>query len=176
MTTRRRFTGEFKAKAVLEALRGDKTIQEIAARHKVHPNQVSTWKQRALEGMRRSSRRGRSGYEGTMRGRSGTCTRRPPRRRCCHLDGRQGPVYGQHLHRAPLALDEVRGRLRARALRRLPGPTGHRPMDGVLQHPKASLRPGWLHPGRGLPEGIAGGEANRAPPFACPSAGSTGTG
>ncbi len=30
MTTRRRFTGEFKA---LEALRGDKTVQEIAARH-----------------------------------------------------------------------------------------------------------------------------------------------
>ena len=41
MTTRRRFTGEFKAKVALEALRGDKTIQEIAARHKVHPNQVS---------------------------------------------------------------------------------------------------------------------------------------
>ena len=52
MTTRRRFTGEFKAKVALEALRGDKTIQEIAARHKVHPNQVSTWKQRAVEGMK----------------------------------------------------------------------------------------------------------------------------
>ena len=37
MTTRRRFTGEFKAKVALEALRGDKTIQEIAVRHKVHP-------------------------------------------------------------------------------------------------------------------------------------------
>ena len=47
MSTRRRFTGEFKAKVALEALRGDKTIQEIAARHRVHPNQVSTWKQRA---------------------------------------------------------------------------------------------------------------------------------
>ena len=41
MTTRRRFTGEFKAKVALDALRGDKTIQERAARHKVHPNQVS---------------------------------------------------------------------------------------------------------------------------------------
>ena len=47
MSTRRRFTGEFKAKVALEALRGDKTIQEIATRHKVHPNQVSAWKQRA---------------------------------------------------------------------------------------------------------------------------------
>ncbi len=41
MPARRRFTGEFKANVALEALRGDKTIQEIAARHKVHPNQVS---------------------------------------------------------------------------------------------------------------------------------------
>ena len=32
MSTRRRFTGEFKAKVALEALRGDKTIQEIAMR------------------------------------------------------------------------------------------------------------------------------------------------
>ena len=35
MTTRRRFSGEFKVKVALEALRGAKTIQEIAARHKV---------------------------------------------------------------------------------------------------------------------------------------------
>jgi transposase len=42
MTTRRRFTGEFKARVALEALRGDKTVQEIASKHKVHPNQVST--------------------------------------------------------------------------------------------------------------------------------------
>lgn len=51
MTTRRRFTGDFKAKVALEALRGDKTIQEIATRHKVHPNQVSTWKRQAMEGL-----------------------------------------------------------------------------------------------------------------------------
>ena len=41
MSTRRRFSGDFKAKVALEALRGDKTIQEIATRHKVHPNQGS---------------------------------------------------------------------------------------------------------------------------------------
>ena len=44
MTNRRRFTAEFKARVALEALRGDKTIQQIAAKHKVHPNQVSAWK------------------------------------------------------------------------------------------------------------------------------------
>ena len=52
MTTRRRFTGEFKAKVALEALCGDKTTQEVAVRHNVHPNQVSTWKQRTVEGMK----------------------------------------------------------------------------------------------------------------------------
>ncbi len=33
MTTRRRFTAEFKARVALETLRGDKTVQEIAAKH-----------------------------------------------------------------------------------------------------------------------------------------------
>jgi transposase-like protein len=51
MTTRRRFTADFKAKVALEALRGDRTIQEIAAKHKVHPNQVSTWKRQAVDGL-----------------------------------------------------------------------------------------------------------------------------
>ncbi len=50
MTTRRQFTADFKAKVALEALRGDKTIQEIAAKHKVHPNQVSTWKRQTANG------------------------------------------------------------------------------------------------------------------------------
>ena len=50
MTTRRQFTADFKAEVALEALRGDKTIQEIAAKHKVHPNQVSTWKRQTVNG------------------------------------------------------------------------------------------------------------------------------
>jgi transposase len=50
MTTRRRFTGEFKARVALEALRGDKTVQ-VASKHKVHPNQVSTWKRQAIDGL-----------------------------------------------------------------------------------------------------------------------------
>ncbi len=51
MTTRRRFAADFKAKVALEALHGDKTIQEIATRYKVHPNQVSTWKRRERDGL-----------------------------------------------------------------------------------------------------------------------------
>lgn len=51
MTARRRFGAEFKARVALEALRGDKTIQEIASKHKVHPNQVSKWKRQAMDGL-----------------------------------------------------------------------------------------------------------------------------
>ena len=64
MTTRRRFTGDFKAKVALEALRGDKTIQEIATKHKVHPNQVSTWKRQAMEGIARWTEPLRIGIKG----------------------------------------------------------------------------------------------------------------
>lgn len=48
---RRKFTDTFKAQVAVEALRGDRTIQEIAAKHNVLPTQVSTWKKQALEGM-----------------------------------------------------------------------------------------------------------------------------
>tara|TARA_R110002110_G_C13294952_1_gene703778 strand:- start:344 stop:622 length:279 start_codon:yes stop_codon:yes gene_type:complete len=48
---RRKFTDNFKAQVALEALRGDRTIQEIAARHIVLPTQVSAWKKQAVEGM-----------------------------------------------------------------------------------------------------------------------------
>ena len=51
MTTRHRCTSDFKAWVALEALRGDKTIQEISAEHKVHPNQVSAWKYQAVDGL-----------------------------------------------------------------------------------------------------------------------------
>lgn len=48
---RRKFTDHFKAQVALEALRGDRTIQEIAAKHNVLPTQVSAWKKQAVEGM-----------------------------------------------------------------------------------------------------------------------------
>ena len=48
---RHRFTTEFKKRVALEALREQDTVQKIASRHKVHPNQVSAWKRQALEGL-----------------------------------------------------------------------------------------------------------------------------
>jgi len=40
MAKRRNFTVQFKAKVTLEALRGEKTVKEIAAKHQLHPNQA----------------------------------------------------------------------------------------------------------------------------------------
>ena len=48
---RRRFTPEFKARVALEALRERDSVQAIAARHELHLNQVSTWKQQLIEGL-----------------------------------------------------------------------------------------------------------------------------
>ena len=51
MTKRRNFSDKFIAAVALEALRGDKTVQQIAAERQLHPTQVSTWKRQAIEGM-----------------------------------------------------------------------------------------------------------------------------
>ncbi len=47
---RRRHDPEFKARVALEAIRGIKTIQEIAKEFEIHPVQVSEWKKKMLGG------------------------------------------------------------------------------------------------------------------------------
>ena len=39
----------FKAKVALEAIKGEKTIAQIASEYGVHPNQIGQWKKRLLE-------------------------------------------------------------------------------------------------------------------------------
>jgi transposase-like protein len=46
---RNSFTGQTKAKVALEAIRGAKTVNEIAQEFGVHPNQVGLWKKALLE-------------------------------------------------------------------------------------------------------------------------------
>lgn len=41
---RRQFDKEFKARIAIEALIGDRTISQLAAHYKVHPNQVTQWR------------------------------------------------------------------------------------------------------------------------------------
>jgi transposase-like protein len=46
---RRRHSAEFKFKVALEAVKDQKTVNEIASAFSLHPNQVSTWKHVLLE-------------------------------------------------------------------------------------------------------------------------------
>jgi transposase len=48
---RRRHDPEFKARVAHEALKGVKTIQQIAKEYEVHPVQVSDWKKTIQEGV-----------------------------------------------------------------------------------------------------------------------------
>lgn len=50
-TKRTRYSGEFKSKVALAALREEGTLSEIAGKYGVHPNQVSDWKKQAMAGL-----------------------------------------------------------------------------------------------------------------------------
>ena len=48
--TRRTHSSAFKAKVALAAVKGDRTLAELAQAFDVHPNQIVTWKNQLLEG------------------------------------------------------------------------------------------------------------------------------
>ena len=47
---RRNHSPAFKAKVALAAVKGEKTLAELAQQFDVHPNQITTWKAQLLEG------------------------------------------------------------------------------------------------------------------------------
>ena len=47
--SRRNHGEEFKAKVALAALKGDRTLAELAAHFEVHPNQITDWKRQLTE-------------------------------------------------------------------------------------------------------------------------------
>ena len=49
---RRSYSADFKSRVTVEAIRGVKTISQIASHLEVHPTQISLWKKQALEDMR----------------------------------------------------------------------------------------------------------------------------
>ena len=46
--TRKQYSPALKAKIVLEVLRENKTVAELAAEHQIHPNLITKWKQSAI--------------------------------------------------------------------------------------------------------------------------------
>lgn len=48
---RRKFSGPFKAKVALAAVRGDRTLAELTSEFGVHANQISKWKRQLLDGV-----------------------------------------------------------------------------------------------------------------------------
>jgi transposase-like protein len=48
--TRRNHSPAFKAKVALAAVKGEKTLAELAQQFDVHPNQITTWRGQLLEG------------------------------------------------------------------------------------------------------------------------------
>ena len=48
---RKTYTSEFKVKVVLEAFKGQRTINEISGHYGIHANQVNQWKKQAIESL-----------------------------------------------------------------------------------------------------------------------------
>ena len=63
MQKRRKFSAEFKAKVAIEALKEHQTLQELAQKYEVHPNQISVWKQEFLQNSARVFTKGKKKEE-----------------------------------------------------------------------------------------------------------------
>jgi len=59
MTKRRQHNPEFKAGVALEAVRGERTVAELASRYSVHPTMINQWKKALIEGASGVFERGR---------------------------------------------------------------------------------------------------------------------
>ena len=61
--TRRNHSSAFKAKVAIAAIKGDRTLAQIAEQFDVHPNQITIWKAQLEDGACRSFRRWRFGTD-----------------------------------------------------------------------------------------------------------------
>ena len=62
---RKRYPAAFKAKVSLAAVRGERSLSELASRYEVHPNQIGQWRRALLAGVKEvfSDRRRRHAEE-----------------------------------------------------------------------------------------------------------------
>lgn len=58
---RKTYSGDFKTKIVVEVMKGQQTVNQLASKHGVHPNMITQWKKQALAGLPQilSDRRGK---------------------------------------------------------------------------------------------------------------------
>ena len=61
---RRTHAPAFKAKVALAAIKGEKTLAELAQQYDVHPNQITAWKAQVMEGVAGIVRVWRRGHRG----------------------------------------------------------------------------------------------------------------
>jgi putative transposase len=48
MGQRKQYTASFKAKVALEAVKGQRTVQELGSIYRIHPNQITNWKKQLI--------------------------------------------------------------------------------------------------------------------------------
>ena len=48
-TTRKQYSPKFKARVAIEAIRGERTLNQLATQFRVHPVQIAHWRRAALE-------------------------------------------------------------------------------------------------------------------------------
>ena len=48
-TTRKQYSPKFKARVAIEAIRGEKTMNQLGSQFRVHPVQIAHWRKAALE-------------------------------------------------------------------------------------------------------------------------------
>jgi len=58
--TRKQYNADLKAKAALEAIKGQRTANEIASKFGIHPTVLAAWKRQAIEGLPEIFTKGRS--------------------------------------------------------------------------------------------------------------------
>jgi transposase len=65
--TRQKHNAAFKAKVAVAAIKGDRTVAELASAFGVHPNQIYNWKKQLLDGATSVFEGGGTAAEGTAR-------------------------------------------------------------------------------------------------------------
>jgi len=48
MNKRNRYSGIFKARVAIEAIKGEKTLAELSSKYQIHSNQIMNWKSKLL--------------------------------------------------------------------------------------------------------------------------------